>query len=530
MVSLRLYLDTRAVKRGEPAPLKVVFTKKGVAAWLSLGIRLLPSQWDRDRQRVVGHPQKDAYNSFLLNRMAVIQNLVLSLTSSGDLAGLSSLQVKDKVAALLDPESGSENLFVARFEAYGSRQKALRTREIYATTLKKILAFDHKARSLSFSDVNKDWLSRFDAWLVPSCPSKNGSNIHLRNIRAVFNDAIDNEVTSAYPFRRFKIRPAATVKRAVSVETLRAIFDYPVEPWQRRYVDAFRLVFCLIGINVVDLLDAAPLVDGRLAYLRSKTGRLYDIKVEPEAFYEACDRLGMLVIQDMVNAGPYNYILDTVLPNLGVKRRPDVWPGDQTRKTFFEQHCLDTQDRLRNHPCVIAYTIFNEGWGQYDTSRIYRQLKAHDPSRLYISASGWFKGYETDIDSEHIYFRETVLSRENRPLLLSECGGYTYDAQPRDSGQDVYGYGKTSSPEELTDRICQLYRGMVYPSIERGLNGVIYTQLTDVENEINGLYTYDRTRCKAIAGRMKALAEEACRRFREHTSYYSQVKLTKDCH
>lgn len=283
MVSLRLYLDTRAVKRGEPAPLKVVFTKKGVAAWLSLGIRLLPSQWDRDRQRVVGHPQKDAYNSFLLNRMAVIQNLVLSLTSSGDLAGLSSLQVKDKVAALLDPESGSENLFVARFEAYGSRQKALRTREIYATTLKKILAFDHKARSLSFSDVNKDWLSRFDAWLVPSCPSKNGRNIHLRNIRAVFNDAIDNEVTSAYPFRRFKIRPAATVKRAVSVETLRAIFDYPVEPWQRRYVDAFRLVFCLIGINVVDLLDAAPLVDGRLAYLRSKTGRLYDIKVEPEA-------------------------------------------------------------------------------------------------------------------------------------------------------------------------------------------------------------------------------------------------------
>lgn len=283
MVSLRLYLDTRAVKRGEPAPLKVVFTKKGVAAWLSLGIRLLPSQWDRDRQRVVGHPQKDAYNSFLLNRMAVIQNLVLSLTSSGELAGLSSLQVKEKVAALLDPESGNENLFVARFEAYGSRQKALRTREIYATTLKKILAFDHKSRSLSFSDVNKDWLSRFDAWLVPSCPSKNGRNIHLRNIRAVFNDAIDNEVTSAYPFRRFKIRPAATVKRAVSVETLRAIFDYPVEPWQRRYVDAFRLVFCLIGINVVDLLDAAPLVDGRLAYLRSKTGRLYDIKVEPEA-------------------------------------------------------------------------------------------------------------------------------------------------------------------------------------------------------------------------------------------------------
>ncbi len=283
MVTIRLYLDKRAVKPGEPAPLKVVFTKRGVAAWLPLGVRVLPSQWDRDRQRVVSHPQKDALNSFLLNRLSVIQNLVLSLTTSGALAGLSSLQVKDKVSALLDPESGKENLFVARFEAYGSRQKALRTREIYAVTLKKVLAFDRKARSLSFSDITKDWLSRFDAWLVADCPSQNGRNIHLRNIRAVFNDAIDNQITSAYPFRKFKIRPVPTVKRAVSVETLRQIFAYPVEPWQRIYVDAFRLVFCLIGINVVDLLDASPLVDGRLVYLRSKTGRLYNIKVEPEA-------------------------------------------------------------------------------------------------------------------------------------------------------------------------------------------------------------------------------------------------------
>lgn len=232
------------------------------------------------------------------------------------------------------------------------------------------------------------------------------------------------------------------------------------------------------------------------------------IKVEPETFYEACDRLGMLVIQDMVNAGPYHYVIDTVLPNLGFKRRPDFVPGGRKRKAFFEAHCRGIQDHLAGHPCVIAYTIFNEGWGQYDTSRIYRMLKRRDPSRLYLSYSGWFKGYETDIDTEHIYFRNEVLVRHDRPLLLTECGGYTYDVRP-DNQQETYGYGKTSSPAELTDCIETLFREMVLPSIAKGLNGVIYTQLTDVENEINGLYTYDRQVCKVIPERMSALAREA---------------------
>ena len=241
------------------------------------------------------------------------------------------------------------------------------------------------------------------------------------------------------------------------------------------------------------------------------------IKIEPEHFYAACDRLGMLVIQDMVNAGPYHYVMDTVFPNIGVKRRPDFWPGDRQRKAFFEKHCQETQDHLHNHPCVVIYTIFNEGWGQYDTTRIYRMLRRRDPSRLYISSSGWFKGYETDIDSEHVYFRNRVLARRDRPLMLSECGGYTYLADASNE-RDTYGYGKTSSPEELTACIETLYRDMVLPSIDGGLNGVIYTQLTDVEGEINGLYTYDRRICKVIPERLQALARQTYERFHEHSS------------
>ena len=237
------------------------------------------------------------------------------------------------------------------------------------------------------------------------------------------------------------------------------------------------------------------------------------IKIEPEAFYAACDRLGMLVIQDMVNAGPYHYVRDTVLPNIGFQHRPDFWPGDCRRKAFFEQHCRDIQDHLSGHPSVILYTIFNEGWGQYGTNRIYRMLKARDSSRLYISSSGWFKGYETDIDADHVYFKNKVITRKTRPLLLTECGGYTYQAAKPDTDHEAYGYGKTASPEELTQCIETLFREMVFPSIDQGLNGVIYTQLTDVEGEINGLYTYDRQTCKVLKDRLIALSEEAQMRF-----------------
>ena len=236
------------------------------------------------------------------------------------------------------------------------------------------------------------------------------------------------------------------------------------------------------------------------------------IKLEPEAFYYACDRLGMLVIQDMVNSGPYFYLRDTVLTNLGLKRHVELPFGDRQRKRFFEEHCEGIQDRLAGHPSVILYTLFNEGWGQYETSRVYRRLKAHDPSRLYISSSGWYKGYETDIDTEHVYFRNRVLRRRRRPLLLTECGGYAFDA---DSGaREAYGYGSARSAEELTERFAQLFREMVLPSVGRGLNGVIYTQLTDVEGEINGLYSFDRKRCKVIPERIRAILREAYERFR----------------
>ena len=233
------------------------------------------------------------------------------------------------------------------------------------------------------------------------------------------------------------------------------------------------------------------------------------IKVEPEAFYAACDRLGMLVVQDMVNNGGYNYLFDTVLPTIGFQRRPN-WPVSQRRKDIFETCAWDTICHLYDHPCVIGYTIFNEGWGQFDADRLYRKFKALDPTRFWDTASGWFIPKETDVDSKHVYFRNKKLKPGKRPMFLSECGGYArrIDGHLWNPANE-YGYGKTDTEEQLTAAIGKMYAEMVNPAIPAGLCGVVYTQLSDVEDEINGLYTYDRQVCKVDGDRMRTILREA---------------------
>lgn len=234
------------------------------------------------------------------------------------------------------------------------------------------------------------------------------------------------------------------------------------------------------------------------------------IKIEPEQFYYDCDRLGMFVLQDMVNNGGYSYIFDTVLPTFGFKKRNDCKGRYQEpeRKVIFEQHMKDTLHDLYNHPCIIGYTIFNEGWGQFESDRMYELAKSIDGTRIYDATSGWFAQKKSDLDSEHIYFRVEELHAKERPMFLSECGGYSYLVEGHAFNPDkTYGYGACKDSEELTDRIVAMYEGMVLPGIKGGVCGCVYTQLSDVEDEINGMYTYDREVCKVNKEKMLKLAE-----------------------
>lgn len=220
------------------------------------------------------------------------------------------------------------------------------------------------------------------------------------------------------------------------------------------------------------------------------------IKIEPELFYYACDRLGMIVFQDMVNNGDYSFLKDTALPTVGFRRRNDKrMHRDPTTRLEFLRGMEKTVSKLDFHPSVCYWTIFNEGWGQFDHASAYRLLRSLDPTRPIDSVSGWFSGKETvsDVESLHVYFKEVKLTPSDRPIVLSEFGGYSYKVEDHSfNPHDNYGYGSFRSAEELESAITKLYTEQVLPSISRGLCGAVYTQLTDVEDETNGLLTYDR--------------------------------------
>ena len=220
------------------------------------------------------------------------------------------------------------------------------------------------------------------------------------------------------------------------------------------------------------------------------------IKVEAEEFYYQCDKLGMVVFQDMVNNGEYGYVRDTVLPTIfpDYQKRGDrnLHPDPRTRQRFLEG-MEATVEQLRSYPCICLWTIFNEGWGQFDADMVYEKFLALDDTRFIDATSGWFRRKKTQVDSRHVYFRKIRLKGGDKPLYLSEFGGYSCKVEGHSFNPDeTYGYGKFTDGEAFAKAFTQLYMEQVVPAVEAGLCAAVYTQVSDVEDETNGLRTYDR--------------------------------------
>ena len=233
------------------------------------------------------------------------------------------------------------------------------------------------------------------------------------------------------------------------------------------------------------------------------------IKVEPEQFYYDCDRLGMVVFQDMVNNGRYSFLRDTALPTVGLQTLPDIHlhRDPATRQAFYDA-AEKTVRQLKNHPSICYWTIFNEGWGQFDSDNVFLWFKKLDDTRFVDATSGWFRRKLSDVDSRHVYFKDIKLRAEEKPLVLSEFGGYSYKPEGHVFNvEKTYGYGKFENPEEFAQAVEKLYREQVVPAYEKGLCAAIYTQVSDVEDETNGLLSYDRKVVKLSADRMQAIAQ-----------------------
>lgn len=225
------------------------------------------------------------------------------------------------------------------------------------------------------------------------------------------------------------------------------------------------------------------------------------IKIEPQRWYYHCDRLGIVVWQDMVNGGErYKHwfvtYLATVMSWLKIPMR-DIYPWLLSRQNKagrleFVREMKETVHRLKEHPSIAAWVIFNEGWGQFQTEDMTRILRDIDPNRLIDQASGWFDQGGGDFSSLHNYFFGLFIRPEKeRASVLSEYGGYSYPVKGHTACTKQYGYGACKSRKELNKRSTERAEKM-RTLIPEGLCVGVYTQWSDIEEEVNGVYTYDR--------------------------------------
>lgn len=289
MITTKFYQDKRFTKgdEGQLAPIKLTISRKGTTALINTDVKVLPNQWDKVKQQVINHDNAKRINLHLSKFKIKVETILMDMEENGVVAGMTAAKVKEYITNLLSPSDSfnNDNLFINRYIEFAESRKAVRTKEIYLITLKRIKEFDKGCESLSFEDIDKKWLSSFNKFLSKSSPSNNARNIHFRNIRAVFNEAIDDEITTFYPFRKFKLSYDETKKRSLTIEQLRELFNLQTFGAYVEYLDMFKLIFLLCGINLVDLFNLTPknIVNGRVEYVRAKTHKRYSIRIEPEA-------------------------------------------------------------------------------------------------------------------------------------------------------------------------------------------------------------------------------------------------------
>ena len=249
-------------------------------------------------------------------------------------------------------------------------------------------------------------------------------------------------------------------------------------------------------------------------------------KIEPQRWYYHCDRLGLIVWQDIVNGGSaYNLWFVTYLTNVLqplLRRFPDgkaayslLSRAKPAGREEYAHELADTVQALRCHPCIACWVPFNEGWGQFDAGKAVQALRALDDTRLVDEASGWFDQGGGDVHSLHNYFYPLRIRPQKRTVALSEYGGIAWPMPGHEPPHKTYGYGTAKDRQELTARYKKLQLKTVLPQLEKGLSALVYTQLTDVEDEVNGLFTYDRAAVKPDANAVRsvnaALAAEFAR-------------------
>lgn len=236
------------------------------------------------------------------------------------------------------------------------------------------------------------------------------------------------------------------------------------------------------------------------------------IKVEPLYWYYLCDKEGMLVWQDMVNGGTaYNMLIIGILPLININIKDDErhykWfaRSDKEGRDEYIKDMYDTLDHLKNVVSLAMWVPFNEGWGQFDANKISEMIKAYDPTRTIDRTSGWHDQKESDFVTRHIYFYPVYVPKDDRCYLLDEFGGFSKMTPGHMFSKFLFGYRMYFTNKHLMNGYRKTFEKRVIANIPRGLSATVFTQVSDVEGEINGLITYDRMVEKFDRAEIKAV-------------------------
>lgn len=220
------------------------------------------------------------------------------------------------------------------------------------------------------------------------------------------------------------------------------------------------------------------------------------IKIEPMLWYYYCDLHGIIVWQDMVNGGGDYGLEVSAIPFVGINLDDTNYKtfkrtNEDARRLYYKE-LKEMLDSLYNCPCIALWTPFNEGWGQFDSNYAYDFIKANDNTRIIDTASGWHDRGNTDVISKHIYFTPIKVKAENKPWCLTEFGGLSIRVKGHTFNDKMFGYKIFKDKKSLSRAYLKLFEKTIIPQIKDGLSASVYTQVTDVEDELNGLFTYDR--------------------------------------
>lgn len=390
----KIVIDTRRSKKDGTFPVVIEVRNKDKIR-IATPYSTAPENWKNGEftRSESNHQRKNIILRDMLNR---VERFILQLEDED--CELTDSELRRKLAEIISGEERKkEKTFLDYLDEFIALKEKKGTIEVYRMTRAKIEAFDP---SCTFKSMDKKWLMRFEEWLKNCGMMKtNAVAIHLRNIRAVFNYAIDEEYTTLYPFRRFTIKKEETRKRNLTIEQLRTLRDYPCEEYQKKYRDIFLLMFYLIGINAADLFLARKkdVVNGRLEYKRAKTGKLYSILIQPEAKaiidrYAGTGEYLLNVMDDYANYKDFLHRMNLGLRQIGEMKRSGRG-GKKERQPLF--------------PDISSY------WSRHTWATLASKLDT--PKDVISEALGHEYGSSTT--SIYINFNREKVDQANRKVI-----------------------------------------------------------------------------------------------------------------